>query len=389
MTTLPPIDLDAAATTRLSPAARAALVRGLDAGWGNPSSRHARGAAARAAVEEARRQVARAVGAEPSAVYFTSGGTEANSLAILGSARAARARVAAGDAPPKVLLAPDEHACVRNSAARLAQEGFEVQPLPVDGTGALDLAAAAERIDARTVLVSCVLVNNELGRRHPVQRLARLVRARSPQAHVHTDAVQALGKLELDLEELGVDSLALSAHKVHGPQGVGALVLRPGARLEPLVHGGSQEGGLRPGTEPAPLLAAFGVAAAEAEEQQRGFWDRALDLRARLAEGLPPGCALLEACEAVPMIAAVLLPGPPAEVWQHHLEERGVCVGVGSACSSGSKDLSPTLAALGLDARAGRQVARLSFASTTTLEEVDAAVAALRAVERELGALRP
>jgi cysteine desulfurase len=388
MTSLPPIDLDAAATTRLSMAARGVLVEALDAGWGNPSSRHARGAAARAAVEEARRQVARAVGADPAAVCFTSGGTEANALAVLGGARAGRARVPGG-ATPRVLFAPDEHACVRNSAESLVEEGFEVRHLPVDRAGALDLEAAAELLHPHTVLVSCVLINNEIGRLHPVRRLARLVRARSPRAQVHTDAVQAFGKIELDLEELGVDTLALSAHKVHGPQGVGALVRRSAARLEPLAHGGGQEAGLRPGTEPAPLLAAFGVAAAEAEEQQAAFLERARGLRARLAENLAPGCALLECGEAVPMIAALLLPGPPAEVWQHHLEERGVCIGVGSACSSGSRELSPTLAALGLDARAGRQVARLSFARTTTPEEVDAALAALRAVERELGALRP
>lgn len=388
MTSLPPIDLDAAATTRLSPAARAVLVEALDAGWGNPSSRHARGAAARAAVEEARRQVARAVGADPSAVCFTSGGTEANALAVLGSARAGRARIPGGSTP-RVLLAPDEHACVRRSAERLEAEGFEVLPLPVDRNGSLDLEAATELLDSRTVLVSCVLVNNEVGRLHPVRRLARLVRAHSPRAHLHTDAVQALGKVELDLEDLGVDSLALSAHKVHGPQGVGALVLRAGARLEPLAHGGGQERGLRPGTEPAPLLAAFGVAAAEAEAQQVTFQDRARALRARLAEHLPPSCTLLECGESVAMIAALLLPGPPAEVWQHHLEERGICIGVGSACSAGTRELSPTLAALGLDARAGRQVARLSFARTTTLAELDAALAALRAVEQELAALRP
>jgi len=385
MDALPPIDLDAAATTRLAPSARAVLVAALDEGWGNPSSRHARGTRARAAIDEARRRVARAVGADVDGVCFTSGGTEANGLAVLG---AARARAARCGQRPRVLFGPDEHACVRRSAARLAEEGFEVLALPVDASGALDLEAADALLDERTALVSCMLVNNEVGRIHPVAALARRVRARAPHAHVHTDAVQALGKLELDLEELGVDSLAISAHKVHGPQGAGALVLRAGSVLQPLSHGGRQEHGLRPGTEAAPLLAAFGVAATEADREQPAFEELAGQLRTHLLERLPEGCTPLEVPESVASICALQLPGPPAEVWQHHLEARGVCIGVGSACSSGSRELSPTLAGLGLDAAAGRQVARLSFARTTTLEELDAATAALAEVDRELGALR-
>ena len=385
MDALPPIDLDAAATTRIAPSSRAVLVAALDEGWGNPSSRHARGSRARAGIDEARRRIARAVGADVEGVCFTSGGTEANSLAVLGVARARAARC--GERP-RVLLGTDEHACVRRSAARLAEEGFEVLELPVDASGALDLEAADALLDERTALVSCMLVNNEIGRVHPVRDLARMVRARAPHAHLHTDAVQALGKLELDLEELGVDSLAISAHKVHGPQGAGALVLRAGSILQPLSHGGRQEHGLRPGTEAAPLLAAFGVAAAEADREQPAFAELAQRLRTRLLERLPDGCTPLDVTAATASICALHLPGPPAEVWQHHLEARGVCIGVGSACSSGSRDLSPTLAALGLDAPAGRQVARLSFARTTTTEEIDRATAALAEVDRELGALR-
>lgn len=385
MDALPPIDLDAAATTRIAPSSRAVLVAALDEGWGNPSSRHARGSRARAGIDEARRRIARAVGTDVEGVCFTSGGTEANSLAVLGVARARAARC--GERP-RVLLGTDEHACVRRSAARLAEEGFEVLELPVDASGALDLEAADALLDERTALVSCMLVNNEIGRVHPVRDLARMVRARAPHAHLHTDAVQALGKLELDLEELGVDSLAISAHKVHGPQGAGALVLRAGSILQPLSHGGHQEHGLRPGTEAAPLLAAFGVAAAEADREQPAFAELAQRLRTRLLERLPDGCTPLDVPAATASICALHLPGPPAEVWQHHLEARGVCIGVGSACSSGSRDLSPTLAALGLDAPAGRQVARLSFARTTTTEEIDRATAALAEVDRELGALR-
>ncbi len=385
------IYLDNAATTPIDPEVRAAMVPFLGESFGNPSSRHGLGVRSARALEEARSQVARATGTRPEEVVFTSGGTEANNLAVLGLARA-RSRHGR-----HLLIGPGEHPCVRDAARALEDEGFELETLRLDGRGGLDLDFLLSRLRKETVLVAQMLVNNEFGTIYPVARLARLVRANAPQALVHVDAVQALGKVEVSARELGAHSLAISAHKFHGPKGSGALILSEGVRPKPLVFGGDQERGLRSGTENVAGVVGLGRAAELAATRLEGTASKLSGLRALLREALAGiGAELLEpggspadsppgSNGCVHAICAVLLPGPPAESWMHHLEERGVFTSVGSACQAKKGGISPALLALGLDQERARRVLRISFSRFTSAEEVRAAAQALEAVAAELG----
>jgi cysteine desulfurase len=383
MGTSAPIYLDNAATTPLASEVRAAMAPHFEEEFGNPSSRHALGVRAARALETARGQVARLCGARAENVVFTSGGTEANNLAVLGLARA---RAKHGR---HILIGPSEHPCVRDAARALVEEGFELGQLRLDAQGGLDLEHALGSLRPDTVLVAQMLVNNEFGTHYPLARLARAVRANAPCALVHTDAVQAAGKVELALDELGVHSLALSAHKFHGPKGAGALVLAPGIVPRPLVFGGDQERGLRSGTENVPGLVGLGRAAELARELAPAARTCFAALRAELVAGLRAfGAELIEPGGSegvIAAIAAVLLPGPPAEVWQHHLEVRGVYTSVGSACQAKKGGLSPALFALGLDEERAKRVLRVSFARGTSPAELRAALAEFAAVARELG----
>lgn len=375
--------LDHAATTPLAPEVREAMAPFLAEAFGNPSSRHRLGVRAGRALEEARERVARAVGAQPEDVLFTSGGTEANNLAVLGLARASRrGRPAAGH----VLIGATEHPCVHDPARALEDEGFTVETIALDRHAQPDEDDLARKLRPETVLVSCMVVNNEFGSLYPVARLARLVKARAPRALFHTDAVQALGKVELSLPELGVDALAVSAHKIHGPKGTGALALAPGVRPRPLVFGGGQEGALRSGTENVAGIVGFGLAAELAERRRTERVRHMRLLCDELERGLAalPGARFLiqDPARLSPAIRAVLLPGPPAAVWMHHLEERGIMTSVGSACHAKHGQPSPALGALGLDEARARQVLRLSFAQATTLDEVRRAVTVLVELER-------
>jgi len=382
------IYLDHAATTPLDPAVREAMWPFYEDGFANPSSRHSLGTAAARAIEEAREQVARALGARVEGVVFTSGGTEANNLAVLGLARARRRRGS------HVWIGPTEHPCVRAAALALRSEGFEVEVGELGDGARLDLDRFAESLRPDTVLVAQMLVNNEFGTIYPVERLARIARGRAPEALVHVDAVQAFGKVDVSLEGLGVDSLAVSAHKVHGPKGTGALVLADGVRPQPLFHGGGQEADLRSGTENVAGIVGLGVAAELAHERQPRTFAHLGELRDRLRRELEavPGARLLDpggADSVSPSIAAILLPGPPAEVWLHHLEVAGVMTSVGSACQAKKGGSSPALLALGLDEGDARRVLRLSFAHVTTADEVRSATTTLARLHEELAGAAP
>lgn len=373
-----PVYLDHAATTPLDPRVREVMAPWLAESFGNPSSRHRAGVAATRAIDVARQQLARAVGAGRAQIVFTSGGTEANNLGVLGAARA-RAKLGR-----HVLVGPSEHACVRAPAQALASEGFEVETLALTRTGALDLEHAASKLRADTVLVAQMLVQNEVGTLYPVRELARLVRARSKHASVHVDAVQAFGKVELSFVELGCDTLALAAHKVHGPQGAGALVVREGHVLQPLVHGGGQERGLRSGTENVAGIVGFGRAAELAEQERVSSEKRVRELRDVLVRGLASlrGARVLET-GGVPGIVAVLLPGLPSEVRMHHLEELGVVVSAGSACQSKKTEQSPVLTALGIGVEDARTMLRISLSRMSTAADIERFLAAARAIETQ------
>lgn len=383
------IYLDHAATTPLDARVRDALLPWLGERFGNPSSRHRAGVAAKRALDEARAQVARSVGARRGEVVFTSGGTEANDLAVLGGARAREKR------GRHVLVGASEHACVRAAAALLATQGFEVETLKLTASGGLDLAAAERALRPDTVLVAQMLAQNEVGSVYPVRELARRVRARAPHALIHVDAVQALGKLELSMVELCVDTLALSAHKVRGPQGAGALVVREGVELVPLLVGGGQERGLRSGTENVAAIVGFGVAARIAEDERAANVARWSALRERLITAAREiaGVRVLEPGRLegamLPNLVALVVSGAPSEVHMHHLEELGVQVSAGSACQSAKAELSPTLAAIGLKDADARSLLRVSFGAETSAQDVETLIGALRTTAQKLETRRP
>ncbi len=368
---LRPIYLDHAATTPVAPAVVEAMAPFLAGAFGNPSSVHARGAEARAAVEDGRRKVARALECTARRIVFTGSGSEADNLAVKGAARANRAR------GRHVVTTAIEHAAVLEACRALAEEGFELTVVPVerDGRIAPERVLAALRDD--TVLVSIMLVNNEVGTIQPVAALAPAVRARG--ALLHSDAVQALGKLPLDVAALGVDLLTVSAHKIHGPKGVGALYVRAGVALEPLVHGGGQEHGVRAGTENVAGIAGFGRACELAVQRLASDeMGRLAALRDRLEaglRGLVPDARRNGDGARIATTLDVTLPGIRGESLVLALGRRGVHLSSGSACHSGDPEPSRTLLAMGLTPEEAHCSVRFSLGAGQTEADVDEALA--------------
>ncbi|MEZ6003669.1 MAG: cysteine desulfurase family protein [Planctomycetota bacterium] len=380
----PAIYLDNAATTPVAELVRIAMAPFLAGSYGNPSTRYAAGVRASEALGEARRLVQRALGAQKHKVVFCGSGTEANNLAVLGAARARKAGA--------IWIGATEHASVRRSAeAWQAEGGGPCRILPLDGQGGLDVARALEQIDAQTAVVSVMAVNNEIGTCYDVARLFAGVGRIAPGAHKHVDCIQALGKLDLDLEDLGADSLSISAHKVHGPKGAGALVVRSEARLQPLIFGGSQEGGWRAGTENMACIAGLARAVELAVAHQDEFQRSAAACRAALETGIEglAGLHVRRTGRAVDAILSLQVPGAPGEVWQHHIEAMGFEVGVGSACQARTAEISPALKALGLADHEARQVLRVSFSRETKPAEVEGLARALRTLHPRLSEVRP
>jgi len=363
------IYLDANATTPLDPRVRDAMVPWLDCG--NASSPHAEGRAARAAIDTAREQVALLITAHPREIIFTSGATEANALALLGT-----------DAR-RVLCSAVEHPSVLRT---LEARDLDLHIAPVDDKGRV---AADTPIGEGTQLVSIMLANNETGTVMPVAAIAE--RAHGRGAVVHTDAVQACGKMRVDVGELGVDLLSLSAHKMHGPKGAGALWVRRGVRLEPLFHGGEHERGLRPGTENVAAIAGLGHAAelALAEiDGRRALWQ---GLKTRLVGGLHEqitDIVIHSPDDGIPNTVSVTIEGVEGEAALLALDLDGVAVATGSACSSGATEPSHVLRALGLSREQAEQSLRISMHARSTAEDVVACVSALARAVKRLRALR-
>ncbi len=366
------IYLDNAATTPVAPEVVRAMVECMQEDFGNPASAHHVGIAAETRVKEARAALARALGdagCRRGDILWTSGGTEADALGVIGAARARRGRA------NRILVSAIEHPAVRESASLLADEGFEIDTVWPDATGVLRPDAIADAVTEDTAVVALMLVNNEIGTVQPVAEAARAARAKAAAVHVHCDAVQALGKLPLDVGSLGADSVAVAAHKLHGPKGSGALWLRQGARLSPLWAGGGQQRGLRSGTLAVPGIAGLGVAAELATEGLAARLERFSELRRKLvAAAEASGVPFVEngaGGERVPHIVSLGFSGVPAEPLLHVLESRGVLVSAGSACSERDRKASPVLEAIGVPSDHG--VLRFSFGTTTTAADVEAA----------------
>lgn len=343
--------------------------------FGNPSSAHRLGVEAEKKASEAREEVAKLIGAEPREIVFTSGGSEANNTAIIGTA-------GKGD---HIITSKIEHPSVLRLLESMEEQGCEVTYLEVDGRGLVKLEQLAAAVKDNTRLVTIMHVNNEIGAIQPVAEIVKLVREKSKKARIHIDAVQSAGKLKLDVKELGVDMLSLSAHKIHGPKGAGALYIRKGLELKPLIWGGGQERGIRSGTENLPGIAGFGVAAAEAavdrqkkSEQvhavKRHFVNRLSEL-----EDIVINSPLDEV--HIDNILNVSFRGVRGEVLLHALEDYGIYVSTGSACSARQAGhRNHVLTALGLKANDMEGAIRFSFSYVNTLEEVDYTIEALKKI---------
>ena len=369
--------LDYAASAPLRAEALAAMLPLLERPAANPSSQHAQGRAARAAVETAREQVATLVGAAPAEVVFTSGGTEADNLAVKGAVL-----VRPAGERHLVCSAVEHHAVLDAAAWAEADAGAEIDLAPVDGSGRVDLDRLAGLLrPGRTALVAVMAANNEVGTGQPVAAAAELAHAAG--AVLLCDAVQAAGLPGVDMAADGIDLLALAAHKLGGPTGIGALVVRSGTALRPLLHGGGQERGLRSGTLPAAAIAGFGAAAAAAlTDRTTGAATTLATLRSRLLTALRTIAPNLElngtpGRGGLPGLLSVRFPGRRAEDLLLLLDRYGVACSAGSACASGAVTPSHVLVAMGRDPVAARETVRFSLGHASTEADVDAAAAAI------------
>ena len=366
------IYLDNSATTKVYDEAAKVAYKVMTETYGNPSSLHSKGIEAEKIMEEARKTVAETLGVNPDGLYFTSGGTEANNLAVIGGALAKKRR---GN---KVIVSAYEHDSVIKSAKQLESMGFSVTYLMPDENGIITPASRFEAVDEKTVLVSIMLVNNEIGAINPIKELCTAAKRKNPEVVFHTDAVQGFCKIPFKAEKSGVDMVTVTAHKIGGPKGVGALWLKKGARVLPNHFGGEQEKQLRPGTQAMPLIAAFGKAAAIDSSFMPGREERMSMLKKHLLDSVEnvEGIVVNSKENSIPNIVNISVPGIRSEIMLHFLEERGIYVSSGSACALGAK--SHVLAAMGYESARIDSALRISFGRDTEKEDIDELVAAIK-----------
>jgi len=379
-----PVYLDNAATTPLDPRVLESMLPHLGGPRGNPSSLHAFGGSAREGLEEARARVASLIGASPEEIVFTSGGTEADDLAVLGLARSS------GSEKRHAVVSCVEHAAVREAARRLQYEGFEVTWIGVDGDGLVDPAEFAASLRPDTAMAAVVWANNEVGTVEPVLELAEI--CAGTDIPFHADAVQAAGRVPIDVSETPVSTLALSGHKLYGPQGIGALYVREGVSLEPIVYGGGQEKGLRSGTQNVAGIVGLGTAARLAREEmddrvthERGLRDRIMAGLEEIPDVLVNGHRELRLSNNVHLMVS----GVEAESLVLFLDSLGYAIGSGSACSSGGHKASPVLLAMGLPEREAFSVVRITVGKDNTTEEVDSFLEAFSTAVAQLREISP
>jgi cysteine desulfurase len=373
------------ATTPLAPEVFEAMRPYMLEDYGNASSIHWFGQRAKAGVEKAREQVARLLGARPSEIVFTSGGTESDNAAILGIVEAARAE------RKHVVTTTIEHPAVLSTAKLLEKCGVAVTYVRVGASGVIDPADVAAALRPATVLISVMHANNELGTVQPLEEIGRIARERD--IYFHTDAVQSAGKISLDVEKLGVDLLALSAHKLNGPKGVGALYVRRGTILRPLLHGGHHERDRRPGTENVAGIVGLGAAAEIARAHLAEEQARVAALRDRLEAGILASVPLVtvngDRAQRAPNTSNLTFDHIEGEGFVIAMDLRGIACSTGSACSSGSLEPSHVLTAIGLKPEQARGTIRFSLGRFNTEEDVDAALKILPGVVEQLRAVSP
>lgn len=378
--------LDNAATTRVFPEVRDIMLQVMEKDFGNPSSRHTKGIEAEGYVTKAVQQIASTLKCQPKEIVLTSGGTESNNMALIGTALANRR------AGKHVITTRIEHASVHEPFGRLEQMGYEAQYLPVDSNGRVQPEVLQEAVREDTLLVSVMMVNNEMGAVEDIKRLAAAARQKNPNVIFHVDAIQAYGKYKIVPKRMGIDLMSVSGHKIHGPKGSGFLYVRDGVKISPIILGGGQQRGMRSGTENVPAIAGLGEAVHLIYQEHSARVERLYALKERLIAGLlrmegvtVNGINDLPLTETAPHIVSASFEGIKSEVMLHALAQECVYVSSGSACSSNHPELSGTLKAIGVDDRLLDSTLRFSFSVLTTEEEVDHA---LLAVEKILPQLR-
>ena len=360
---------DNSATTRCYPEVAEIVVKTMTEDFGNPSAMHLKGVEAEKYVREAAQTLAKILKVNEKEIIFTSGGTESNNLALFGGADANKR---SGN---HIITTSVEHAAVGQPAERLEQMGYEVTIVPVDHRGVVQLEALEKALRPDTILVSTMYVNNEVGAVMPVEEIAKLVHEKSPKALYHVDAIQAFGKYRIYPNKAGIDMLSVSSHKIHGPKGVGFLYINEKARIQPQILGGGQQAGMRSGTDNVPGIAGLGVAAKMVYTDFDEKIEHMYQLKERLAEGFLklPDVRLngMEIREGAPQILSASFLGVRSEVLLHTLEEKGIYVSAGSACSSHKRKAAGTLSAMGMEAAQRESTLRFSFSEENTFEEVD------------------
>ena len=388
------IYLDNAATTPCDREVAQLMSEYYTEEYGNPSSAHAKGFRAEQKLKEATEQIAKTLKCKPKELIFTSGGTESDNMALRGIAHAKQRE------GKRILISAVEHAAVAQTAAALEEEGYEVIRIPVDGEGVLRTDALKDALTDDVILVSVMAVNNEVGAIQPLREIGALVREYAPKAVFHTDAVQGYGKIPLDLKAAGIDALSVSAHKLHGPKGCGFLYLREGVRIEPLLRGGAQQEGMRPGTMDVPAICGMALAAKKATDLREAETKRLYELRQRFCDSLlsktediringPVWMPGEETQRVAPHIISLTVKGVRSEVLLHALEDRDIYVSAGSACATHRVKPSATLSALGLTQEEMSSTVRISMSFHTREEETEQAAQAIAALVPQLRKYRP
>ena len=370
------IYFDNSATTRVFDSVRDIMTETMTADYGNTSSLHTKGVEAEQYVREARAEIAKSLRVKEKEIIFTSGGTESNNLAILGTALANRR---SGN---HIITSCIEHASVYNTTAFLEEQGFRVTYLPVDHNGHVSPEDLRAAICDDTILVSIMYVNNEMGAVEPIAKLAQVLRETKPQAYFHADAIQAYGKYVIRPKKEGIDLLSVSGHKIHGPKGVGFLYVDERVKIRPILFGGGQQMGMRSGTENVPGCAGLGAAAKEIYRDHEAKVDHLYALKDRFVSGLHEleGVTVhgLTGRDSAPQIVSAGFEGIRAEVLLHALEEKGIYVSSGSACSSNHPGISGTLRGIGVKESLLDSTLRFSFGVFNTEDEVDECLRVLK-----------
>ncbi len=358
------IYLDNAATTKPCRESLNAVTECMTRNYGNPSSLHSAGLRAQLVIDNVRKIIAKALTADPAGIYFTSGATESNNLAILGAA------ASYGKRRPKIITTTVEHASVRNSVKYLEEQGYEIVRIAPDSNGVINHEDIINAADERTCLVSMMLVNNETGYILPVRRAFYGIKKRFPDCITHCDAVQGFMKIPVKASELNADLISLSAHKIYGGKGVGALYIKKNVRLKNLIFGGSQEKGMRPGTENVPMIAGFGEAVRVLSGSIQKRYDGISRLKSMFCERISKndGIIINSGDECLPYIINISVPGIRSEIMLHFLEEKEIYVSSGSACSKGAK--SGVLSEFRFSDELSDSALRISLSHETTVQEL-------------------